>query len=403
MVEERTLKANLTLDVEKEELDRLKSQFSDLTSDLDLNIEAPDLAEISGASSDAQMSVEEAVREMTALFEEFESHWKDYSEEMVESTQVIEENSESKWLKNEDESNPSSFKGLIKDKMKDMKEGISSKLMEVGGEAIKAIATVVAVIVAVSGILKKAWDMLVESSPFLSNILRMFSQALNLILGPLGTAIGIELVPVLKSMYERIMKGVQAIWKAYEEDGLSGMIKETFNVLWEVFEPLIPEIAEVIGTVMWALLRTIGELWWDNVKSFWTEDAPKAIADYFKWWFDRLIGFAEEIYDVVRTIAGGIKGVGEDIWDGIKGAFGFAEGGVVEPVPGGRLVRVAEAGEREWIIPESKMGDVLPMSSSGGVVNYYITVNGYTDTDLTEKIVSVIDQRTDMARALGGF
>jgi hypothetical protein len=34
---------------------------------------------------------------------------------------------------------------------------------------------------------------------------------------------------------------------------------------------------------------------------------------------------------------------------------GFAAGGTVEPRPGGTLVNVGEGGEREYVIPESKM------------------------------------------------
>src|SRR5690606_15741827 len=34
----------------------------------------------------------------------------------------------------------------------------------------------------------------------------------------------------------------------------------------------------------------------------------------------------------------------------------FATGGYVPPTPGGRIVRVAEGGEGEYIVPESKMG-----------------------------------------------
>src|SRR5690606_27372342 len=34
----------------------------------------------------------------------------------------------------------------------------------------------------------------------------------------------------------------------------------------------------------------------------------------------------------------------------------FASGGYVPPTPGGRIVRVAEGGEGEYIVPESKMG-----------------------------------------------
>src|SRR5690606_40770843 len=71
----------------------------------------------------------------------------------------------------------------------------------------------------------------------------------------------------------------------------------------------------------------------------------------------------------MKDLADTTKGVNEslrNVQSGFKVALArfraatpvqsFATGGYVPPTPGGRIVRVAEGGEGEYIVPESKMG-----------------------------------------------
>src|SRR5690606_19020595 len=53
-----------------------------------------------------------------------------------------------------------------------------------------------------------------------------------------------------------------------------------------------------------------------------------------------------------------------------EGIPGFATGGYVPATPGGRVIRVAEGGEGEWIIPNSKMGR--------GGMNVHLDMRGST-------------------------
>jgi hypothetical protein len=59
----------------------------------------------------------------------------------------------------------------------------------------------------------------------------------------------------------------------------------------------------------------------------------------------------------------------------------LAQGGIVMPRPGGQIVKVAEAGEAEAVIPLSKMDG---MGGKGTTVNYYAAPNASIDaqTDL---------------------
>src|SRR5690606_26630228 len=111
-----------------------------------------------------------------------------------------------------------------------------------------------------------------------------------------------------------------------------------------------------------------------------------------------------EVVDFVKGLPGKIASAARGMWDGIKDAFrsainwvidkwnglnftlpgfefagqkvgGFtlappriprlAQGGIVPATPGGRVVRVAEAGEAEAIIPLSKLDGVVGGASAG--------------------------------------
>lgn len=75
------------------------------------------------------------------------------------------------------------------------------------------------------------------------------------------------------------------------------------------------------------------------------------------------------------------------------GDDGFAEGGYVPPVPGGRRVTVGEGGEGEYIIPESMMGQVR-----GGPAGHAVTfaptyVNHLTSVDPTDVMMDKLMDR----------
>src|SRR5690606_30597385 len=67
-----------------------------------------------------------------------------------------------------------------------------------------------------------------------------------------------------------------------------------------------------------------------------------------------------------------------------EGIPSFAAGGRVPATPGGRIVRVAEAGEAEWIIPESRLGGL-----GGRSIVVHIDMRGstfYGETDFERKV-----------------
>ena len=84
------------------------------------------------------------------------------------------------------------------------------------------------------------------------------------------------------------------------------------------------------------------------------------------------------VIGLINGMIDSLNGVHVKVPDWVPGlggkTFGFniahipalAEGGVVPATPGGRIVRVAEAGESEAVIPLSKMASVLNLSADQG-------------------------------------
>ena len=65
---------------------------------------------------------------------------------------------------------------------------------------------------------------------------------------------------------------------------------------------------------------------------------------------------------------------------------------------------IAEGGEGETVVPDGKKVDFAKSvlgGSSGNTYNIY--VNGYTDTDLENKIVRVINEQTNLSRLRSGY
>ena len=96
-----------------------------------------------------------------------------------------------------------------------------------------------------------------------------------------------------------------------------------------------------------------------------------------------------------------------------------ADGGYFPATEGGVPVLLAEGGEGETVVPDSKKVDfakavmssytpktnveskVRGSSESGNTFNVYVT--GYTDTDLSDKIIRVLNEQTNLSRLRSGF
>jgi TP901 family phage tail tape measure protein len=86
--------------------------------------------------------------------------------------------------------------------------------------------------------------------------------------------------------------------------------------------------------------------------------------------------------DIAWNANNGRTGVADALQRELLGVPSFAVGGYVGPSAGGTLVRVAEAGQGEFMVPADKMRDLTSASAGGGVVQQ-TTININIDAPLS--------------------
>lgn len=161
------------------------------------------------------------------------------------------------------------------------------------------------------------------------------------------------------------------------------------------------------------VFRNIGDFFagiWDGIKTMFTQVAVTigdAVSGAFKSIVNAVLGFVEGIVngvvntinifaDGINWILGAVSGGNASIGRLDQVHFGrLATGGIVEAKRGGQLILAGEGGEDEWVVPESKMADMIQKLTSSqstagvGVVN--INVDGIWATDEAQKREVAID------------
>lgn len=205
--------------------------------------------------------------------------------------------------------------------------------------------------------------------------------------------------------FAQIMEGVQAMREAWEMN-LFG-IRDVATAVWTALTATF--------TLAWTVIKNLWSLGIAVLKGDW-EGAWKAIQNIAKAGIDYLL-------PAWQTFLGAIGSLASSIWEGIKATFkeginaiiryinswigaynkvvakipggrslslpdipALANGGVVMPSVGGTIVRVAEAGKPEAIIPLDRAGGM------GGGVTVVIQGNSFygDDESFTEKIADKI-------------
>lgn len=165
----------------------------------------------------------------------------------------------------------------------------------------------------------------------------------------------------------------------------------------ELFMALVKAIPQILSALFQAFGRLFGSLW-DMLKGLFTQFAGNfgnAIASVFKGAVNGVLGFIENIINGPIDIINGFIGL-------INGAFGFigvnlgtisrirlprmASGGIVPSTMGGQIIMAGEAGEDEWVVPESKMASLVDqINARGAGGNITINVYGTFATSASEQ------------------
>ncbi len=286
--------------------------------------------------------------------------------------------------------------------------------------ARKASSTLESGIKSVIGILQDVHKRLLSASPLLQSVEQLFNLAVTLFFMPLGNKLATVMLPAVLELVD----GVMEIWDKFDGKSFSEIlnvaITEGAKLFGEYFISLGEEFKEqggILGSIG-SLLVTLG-----NIIEKLGDGLLERLLDVFNWLVSNLGTFIGTVVALkfteislqaataiaTNTIAGvltlGLSAlaavtIGASIANvfnssGSSDTPGYAEGGYIPPTPGGKLIRVAEGGEGEYIVPESK-------ALSGGNT-YNITINGMTNDELKNYITEVVNDRVNESRLRSVF
>lgn len=168
-------------------------------------------------------------------------------------------------------------------------------------------------------------------------------------------------------------------------------------------------IVQAVPQILGALFKAFGELFgklWERLKTLFSEfvgNFGETVKGIFKGAINGVLAFIESFVNSPIDLLNGFI-------DGINSAFGaigvnighigrvtlprLAQGGIVESQRGGQVIVAGEGGEDEWVVPESKMADMIAkltadQTTAGSVIN--INVDGIWATNEAQKREVAID------------
>lgn len=247
------------------------------------------------------------------------------------------------------------------------------------------------------GILQNLYNRVKQSSQFLAAVENMFNLAMTLLLLPFGNALATTILPAMIDLVD----GVLGLWDEMDEvfDGTSGTLSKILDVILdkgldkfgEFFNSLgdkLDDNSGILGAIGTAM-HTIGKFIQNGLEPTLTLifNIMSKVLEHFKEFVVLYVSYQSAMLGAqmfssipgVGSIIGGMLGggIGAGVTDSYISKYASAEGGYVPATAGGSLRVIGEAGEGEYIIPESK----LRSQSSGTIINNFY---GYTETELKQ-------------------
>lgn len=165
--------------------------------------------------------------------------------------------------------------------------------------------------------------------------------------------------------------------------------RQFFLSMWGAIQQKVGAVADWIRNAFTGAVNWIGDIL-GNVSGFF-QSAFGNVVDFIKAPINGIIGMVNWVIDRLNSLSfhvpDWVPGVGgSDFGIHLSHIPQLAEGGIVMPRVGGRLVNVGEAGEPEAVVPLSKMNRM------GGGVNVVVHVHANTVVADRDKLaVSVVD------------
>lgn len=288
---------------------------------------------------------------------------------------------------------------------------IIMKGVSLGTQGLKSIADTSL------GFVSSIYRYMKQSSPLLQSVESLFNLAMTLFFLPLGTKLAEEILPATLDMIDDIAD----MWDSFEGKTLgeiaSDMVAEGAKIFGEYFQDIGESLSEqtgVIGTIG-NLMVDIGNFIENKGEKFIDTllDIAELIISNFKEFVSLYIALkGVEIgaslgssIPIVGSLIGGLLGgtILGGLSYGALTSWGFAEGGYVPATEGGAIARIAEAGEGEYIVPESKAKDFAEGVTGKSGNTYNISISGYTDSELKRYVTDIVNEQVAFSRLKGSF
>jgi hypothetical protein len=295
------------------------------------------------------------------------------------------------------------------------------------------------------GIVEDIYKQMKKSSPLLDTIENLFNMAMQLFFMPLGNKLAEVMLPAIINM----MDAVVDIWDKFDNKSLGEMfsiaIVEGVNLIASYMMDLgglLKDQGDIVGSIG-SMITSIG-----NFLSKYGDDIVRVVEKVMGFLMENIgtfIVLAGEFFITSLAIQAGIlaylmaqldwKGALSKIAAGAAftavaagGAYliadtvgdsimGYADGGYIPATPGGQIIRVAEGGEGEYVVPESKIGmipynptlagnvsnsSISNVGGSSNITNYF-NFNGLTNDELKHIIRDEVNDMVSQSKYRGGF
>lgn len=157
----------------------------------------------------------------------------------------------------------------------------------------------------------------------------------------------------------------------------------------KLFMGIVMAVPRILGALFEAFGKLIGNLWNRLVQLFkdFAGNFGETVSNIFKgavngvlWFIEQFINgpidilnfFVDAINGVLGAVSGGTAQIGKIPRIQLPR---LASGGIVESINGGQLILAGEGGQDEWVVPESKMADMIQKINEQGGTGGGITIN----------------------------
>lgn len=164
----------------------------------------------------------------------------------------------------------------------------------------------------------------------------------------------------IKPAFDNITKGAKWLWEKGIRPAFDG-IRSTIQTAWSrVIKPTFDKVMDIVGRVRDTFRRAFSAI------GGFIRNAFDTAVDTVKSAINSLIRLVNRATGLINDkVISNLNRIPNVDFPRIPSIPELAQGGIVPATPGGRVVRVAEAGEAEAIIPLSKLDGVLGGASAG--------------------------------------